>query len=155
MATTIPRAAYAATFGPTTGDRLRLADTERIIEIESDRTIYGEEVKFGAGKVIRDGMGQRAGDPSRRCRRRRHHQCRDPRSLGHRQGRYRHFDDQIRFPRDNLLICHDTVLRCALISTIVKALEIAIGLLRLVPLTGDRGSNPSPSTGESVCGPET
>jgi urease subunit alpha len=45
-------------FGPTTGDRLRLADTELIIEIESDRTIYGEEVKFGGGKVIRDGMGQ-------------------------------------------------------------------------------------------------
>ena len=45
-------------FGPTTGDRLRLADTELIIEVESDRTIYGEEVKFGGGKVIRDGMGQ-------------------------------------------------------------------------------------------------
>jgi urease subunit alpha len=45
-------------FGPTTGDRLRLADTELIVEIESDRTIYGEEVKFGGGKVIRDGMGQ-------------------------------------------------------------------------------------------------
>src|SRR5467141_4245247 len=58
MATTIPRRAYAAMFGPTTGDRLRLADTELIIEIESDRTIYGEEVKFGGGKVIRDGMGQ-------------------------------------------------------------------------------------------------
>src|SRR5881394_1523319 len=58
MPTTIPRAAYAAMFGPTTGDRVRLADTELIIEIESDRTIYGEEVKFGGGKVIRDGMGQ-------------------------------------------------------------------------------------------------
>jgi len=58
MATTIPRVAYAAMFGPTTGDRLRLADTELFIEIESDRTIYGEEVKFGGGKVIRDGMGQ-------------------------------------------------------------------------------------------------
>src|SRR5205814_1575755 len=58
MATTIPRAAYAAMFGPTTGDQLRLADTELFIEIESDRTIYGEEVKFGGGKVIRDGMGQ-------------------------------------------------------------------------------------------------
>jgi urease subunit alpha len=45
-------------FGPTTGDRLRLADTELIIEVESDHTIYGEEVKFGGGKVIRDGMGQ-------------------------------------------------------------------------------------------------
>jgi urease subunit alpha len=58
MPTSIPRAAYAAMFGPTTGDRLRLADTELIVEIESDRTIYGEEVKFGGGKVIRDGMGQ-------------------------------------------------------------------------------------------------
>jgi hypothetical protein len=45
-------------FGPTTGDRLRLADTELIIEVEKDYTIYGEEVKFGGGKVIRDGMGQ-------------------------------------------------------------------------------------------------
>ncbi len=58
MATTIPREAYAAMFGPTTGDRVRLADTDLVIEIESDRTIYGEEVKFGGGKVIRDGMGQ-------------------------------------------------------------------------------------------------
>jgi len=58
MATTIPRRAYAAMFGPTTGDRLRLADTDLIIEIESDRTIHGEEVKFGGGKVFRDGMGQ-------------------------------------------------------------------------------------------------
>src|SRR5688572_8563055 len=54
----IPRAAYAAMYGPTTGDRVRLADTELFIEIEADRTLYGEEVKFGGGKVIRDGMGQ-------------------------------------------------------------------------------------------------
>ena len=58
MANTIGRDAYAAMFGPTTGDRIRLADTELVIEIESDRTTYGEEVKFGGGKVIRDGMGQ-------------------------------------------------------------------------------------------------
>src|SRR5947208_170190 len=58
MATTISRGGYAAMFGPTVGDRLRLADTELIIEIEADRTTYGEEVKFGGGKVIRDGMGQ-------------------------------------------------------------------------------------------------
>jgi urease subunit alpha len=58
VARTISRGAYAAMFGPTTGDRLRLADTELVIEIEDDRTIYGEEVKFGGGKVIRDGMGQ-------------------------------------------------------------------------------------------------
>jgi urease subunit alpha len=58
VARTISRGAYAAMFGPTTGDRLRLADSELVIEIEEDRTIYGEEVKFGGGKVIRDGMGQ-------------------------------------------------------------------------------------------------
>ncbi len=56
--TRIPRDAYAQMYGPTTGDRVRLADTALIIEVESDRTVYGEEVKFGGGKVIRDGMGQ-------------------------------------------------------------------------------------------------
>jgi urease subunit alpha len=54
----ITRQAYAEMFGPTTGDRVRLADTELWIEVERDLTIYGEEVKFGGGKVIRDGMGQ-------------------------------------------------------------------------------------------------
>ena len=54
----ISRAAYADMYGPTTGDRLRLADTDLIIEVEKDYTTYGEEVKFGGGKVIRDGMGQ-------------------------------------------------------------------------------------------------
>ena len=54
----ISRQAYAEMFGPTTGDRVRLADTELWIEIEKDYTVYGEEVKFGGGKVIRDGMGQ-------------------------------------------------------------------------------------------------
>jgi len=58
MAYSIDRAAYAGMFGPTTGDRVRLADTDLIIEVEEDRTTYGEEVKFGGGKVIRDGMGQ-------------------------------------------------------------------------------------------------
>jgi urease subunit alpha len=58
MATTLSRTAYADMFGPTKGDRLRLADTSLIIEIEHDFTNYGEEVKFGGGKVIRDGMGQ-------------------------------------------------------------------------------------------------
>jgi urease subunit alpha len=58
MPTTISRAAYAGMFGPTTGDRVRLADTDIIIEVERDFTTYGEEVKFGGGKVIRDGMGQ-------------------------------------------------------------------------------------------------
>jgi urease subunit alpha len=54
----MPRAAYAHMFGPTTGDKVRLADTDLIIEVEKDFTTYGEEVKFGGGKVIRDGMGQ-------------------------------------------------------------------------------------------------
>jgi urease subunit alpha len=52
------RAAYAQMFGPTVGDKVRLADTDLVIEVERDFTIYGEEVKFGGGKVIRDGMGQ-------------------------------------------------------------------------------------------------
>jgi urease subunit alpha len=54
----LSRAAYADMFGPTTGDRIRLADTDLIIEVEKDFTVYGDEVKFGGGKVIRDGMGQ-------------------------------------------------------------------------------------------------
>jgi urease subunit alpha len=54
----IGRRAYAQMFGPTTGDRVRLADTNLILQVEDDRTTYGEEVKFGGGKVIRDGMGQ-------------------------------------------------------------------------------------------------
>src|ERR1700674_5494048 len=58
MTLRIGRRAYAEMFGPTTGDRIRLADSELFIEIERDCTVYGEEVKFGGGKVIRDGMGQ-------------------------------------------------------------------------------------------------
>ena len=58
MATKISRAVYADMYGPTTGDKVRLADTELFIEVERDLTYYGEEVKFGGGKVIRDGMGQ-------------------------------------------------------------------------------------------------
>src|ERR1044072_9698276 len=54
----ISRAAYADMFGPTVGDKVRLADTDLIIEVEKDLTLHGEEVKFGGGKVIRDGMGQ-------------------------------------------------------------------------------------------------
>ncbi|MFG1423981.1 urease subunit alpha [Roseixanthobacter liquoris] len=54
----LPRSAYAHMFGPTTGDKIRLADTSLVIEVEKDFTTYGEEVKFGGGKVIRDGMGQ-------------------------------------------------------------------------------------------------
>ena len=56
----IPRKQYADLFGPTTGDRVRLADTDLIIEIEKDLTCYGDEVVFGGGKVLRDGMGQSA-----------------------------------------------------------------------------------------------
>src|SRR5213078_3266169 len=62
MPTHIPRRAYAEMFGPTVGDRVRLADTELVIEVEDDYTLraggYGEEVKFGGGKTIRDGMAQ-------------------------------------------------------------------------------------------------
>src|ERR1700684_1644006 len=58
VSTKIKRSVYADMFGPTTGDRVRLADTDLIIEVEKDFTIYGEEGKFGGGKVIRDGMGQ-------------------------------------------------------------------------------------------------
>ena len=58
MANTLPRTAYVAMYGPTLGDRVRLADTSLFIEVEKDFTLYGEEVKFGGGKVIRDGMGQ-------------------------------------------------------------------------------------------------
>ena len=58
MSLKMDRRAYAEHFGPTTGDCVRLADTALVIEIEKDFTTYGEEVKFGGGKVIRDGMGQ-------------------------------------------------------------------------------------------------
>jgi urease subunit alpha len=58
----ISRQAYSDMYGPTTGDRIRLGDTELWIEVEHDHTHYGEEVMFGGGKVIRDGMGQ-----SQRC----------------------------------------------------------------------------------------
>src|ERR671927_787845 len=58
MSVKIKRSVYADMFGPTTGDRVRLADTDLIIEVEKDFCTYGEEVKFGGGKVIRDGMGQ-------------------------------------------------------------------------------------------------
>ncbi|WP_029355356.1 urease subunit alpha [Bosea sp. 117] len=58
MSIKLSRAAYAEMFGPTAGDRVRLADTALVIEVEKDLTVYGEEVKFGGGKTIRDGMGQ-------------------------------------------------------------------------------------------------
>src|SRR5919204_790326 len=58
MGIELPRHTSARMYGPTTGDRVRLADTALMLEVEEDRTVYGEEVKFGGGKVIRDGMGQ-------------------------------------------------------------------------------------------------
>src|ERR1700681_4812266 len=58
MPSKISRSVYADMFGPTKGDRVRLADTDLVVEVEKDFTVYGEEVKFGGGKVIRDGMGQ-------------------------------------------------------------------------------------------------
>ena len=65
MTLRIPRRQYADLYGPTVGDRVRLADTELFIEVERDFTVYGDEVKFGGGKVIRDGMGQSARATSR------------------------------------------------------------------------------------------
>ncbi len=62
MSLTMPRAQYADLYGPTTGDRVRLADTDLILEVERDFTTYGDEIAFGGGKVIRDGMGQSACD---------------------------------------------------------------------------------------------
>src|SRR5664279_6598197 len=58
MSYKMSRAHYADMFGPTTGDKVRLADTDLFVEVEKDFTVYGDEVKFGGGKVIRDGMGQ-------------------------------------------------------------------------------------------------
>ena len=84
----IGRRAYAEMFGPTVGDRVRLADTDLIVEVERDLTVYGEEVKFGGGKVIRDGMGQ----SQRVCeglRRHGDHQRARDRLVGHRQMRPR------------------------------------------------------------------
>jgi len=91
----IPRNAYAEMFGPTKGDRIRLADTELFIEIEHDYAIYGEEVKFGGGKVIRDGMGPGPGRGRRRGRHD-HHQCAHRRCGDrHREGRRRLKDGRI------------------------------------------------------------
>src|SRR5688572_26416036 len=65
MSLRIPRRQYADLYGPTVGDRVRLADTDLVIEVERDFTTYGDEIKFGGGKVIRDGMGQSARATSR------------------------------------------------------------------------------------------
>ena len=66
MPNRMSRQAYTAIFGPTTGDKLRLGDTELILEVEADKTVYGDECKFGGGKVLREGMGQACGvDPDK------------------------------------------------------------------------------------------
>ena len=64
MSNSQDRRAYAAHFGPTVGDRIRLADTDLVLEVEHDHTVYGEEVRFGGGKVVRDGMGQGVSRPT-------------------------------------------------------------------------------------------
>ena len=84
------RTHYADIYGPTTGDRVRLGDTGLVLEVESDATTYGDECKFGGGKVLRDGMGQAAGISDARGPRLRHHQCADRRLDRHPQGRRRH-----------------------------------------------------------------
>src|SRR5256885_16783817 len=61
MSHRLSRPHYSAIFGPTTGDRVRLGDTELVAEVERDHAVYGDECKFGGGKVLRDGMGQAAG----------------------------------------------------------------------------------------------
>ena len=87
MSLNIPRRVYADLYGPTTGDRIRLADTELIIEVEKDFTHYGDEITFGGGKVIRDGMGQSSSavrETEKWCARPGDHQRRGARSLGNR-----------------------------------------------------------------------
>ena len=66
---------YADIYGPTTGDRVRLGDTDLVAQVERDHTVYGDECKFGGGKVLRDGMGQAAGITDDRRARSRHYQC--------------------------------------------------------------------------------
>ena len=94
MSLHLSRRQYAEMFGPTVGDRVRLADTELFIEVERDLIAegggYGNEVKFGGGKVIRDGMGQSPTATRRRIARPRHHQRADPRRrAGRHQGGHR------------------------------------------------------------------
>ena len=74
MSHRMKRRHYADIFGPTTGDRVRLGDTELVAEVERDFTVYGDECKFGGGKVLREGMGQAAGVGDERRARLRHHQ---------------------------------------------------------------------------------
>ena len=92
MSVQLSRKAYAKKYGPTVGDRIRLADSELVIEIEHDYAHYGDEAIFGGGKSIRDGQAQCPFDEpmSPRALRPGHHQRGDHRSLGNRQGRYRY-----------------------------------------------------------------
>ena len=84
MSTKISGSKYAAMYGPTTGDKVRLADTSLVIEVEKDYTTYGDEVKFGGGKTIRDGMGQSVKTCSK------DYQCIDRRLHRNRKSRYRY-----------------------------------------------------------------
>ena len=92
-AVTLDRARYAALYGPTVGDRIRLADTDLLIRIEADLCggpgRAGDEAVFGGGKVIRESMGQSGRTAAERCARPGDHRRRRPRPLGHRQGRRR------------------------------------------------------------------
>ena len=90
MTRSISRRHYADIYGPTTGDRVRLGDTGLVAEVERDATVYGDECKFGGGKVLRDGMGQAAGVDRRPRARLRHHQRAHHRLDRHLQGRRRH-----------------------------------------------------------------
>ena len=80
---------YARLYGPTAGDRIRLADTDLLIEVEVDHCVGGDEAVFGGGKVIRESMGQSAATPRRGHARPRDHRCGHPRPLGCREGRRR------------------------------------------------------------------
>ena len=88
--TTVDRRRYAALYGPTAGDRIRLADTDLLIEVERDLCAGGDEVVFGGGKVIRESMGQSRAHPGRGHARHGHHRRGRARPLGRRQGRRRH-----------------------------------------------------------------
>ena len=86
MSHRIDRRHYADIFGPTTGDRVRLGDTNLVAEVEQDATSYGDECKFGGGKVLRDGMGQAAGRARCAGARLRDHERADRRLDRHPQG---------------------------------------------------------------------
>lgn len=91
MSTKISGSKYAAMYGPTTGDKVRLADTSLVIEVEKDYTTYGDEVKFGGGKTIRDGMGQSSKNLQQRRRSGSgNYQCIDRRLHRNRKSRHRY-----------------------------------------------------------------